>query len=92
MKETIRVLLLMNELDYFKYRKCIIFERFRTDTTYCEHDTKSCLKDSVISKLNIPIVYDDDISHKGSCLNIINGSITKIKVKDGKSTILFELK
>lgn len=40
MKETIRVLLLMNELDYFKYRKYIIFERFRTDTPYCEHDTK----------------------------------------------------
>lgn len=64
MKETIRVLLLMNELDYFKYRKCIIFERFRTDTTCCEYDTKFCLKDSVISKLNIPIIYYEDISHK----------------------------
>lgn len=64
MKETIRVLLLINELDYFKYRKCIMFERFRTDTTYCEHDTKFCLKNNVISKLNIPIIYYEDISHK----------------------------
>lgn len=92
MEETIRTLWKMNELEYFKYAKCIIFGRFGTDTTCCEYDTKSCLKDSVISKLNIPIVYDADISHKRPCLNIINGSITKIKVKDGKSTISFELK
>lgn len=92
MEETIRTLWKMNELDYFKYTKCIIFGRFGTDHTCCDYDTKSCLKDSVISKLNIPIVYDADISHKGPCLNIINGSIANIKVKNGKSSISFELK
>lgn len=92
MEETIRTLWKMNELEYFKYSKCIIFGRFGTDITNCGYNVKSCLKDSVVSKLNIPIVYDADISHKGPCLNIINGSIAHIKVKDGKSTISFELK
>lgn len=91
-EETIRVLWKLNELDYFKYTKGIIFGRFGTDTTYYGYDVKTCLEDSVISKLNIPIIYDADISHKSPCLNIINGSIAKINVKDGKGNITFELK
>ena len=59
---------------------------------YVDPDVKNCLEDSVLSNLNIPIIYDADISHKSPCLTIINGSIATINVKDGKSTINFELK
>lgn len=92
MEETIRTLWKMNELDYFKYTKCVVFGRFGTTTTCCGYDTESCLKDSILSTLNIPIIYDADISHKGPSLTIINGSIAYIKVKKGKSTITFDLK
>ena len=53
---------------------------------------EDCLKDSVLNKLNIPIIYDADISHKGPSLSIINGSIMSLKYKDGKAQIEFELK
>ena len=91
-EETIRTLWKMGELGYFKYSKGIIFGRFGVDTTYYDYDVKSCLQDSVINKLNIPIIYDACISHKAPCMTIINGAIATINVKDGKGTISFELK
>jgi len=87
MEETIRTLWKMNELGYFKYTKCIIFGRFGVNATCYGYDVKSCLQDSVIANLNIPIVYDADISHKGPCLTIINGSIATVKVEQGTGSI-----
>ena len=92
MEETIRTLWRLSELDYFKYTKGIIFGRFGQNITNLDYDVRTCLEDSVISSLNIPIIYDADISHKGPSLTIINGSIATIKVKEGKSTTNFELK
>ena len=92
MEETIRTLWKFNELGYFKYAKAVVFGRFGTDITCYDYDTKKCLEDSVLSKLNIPIIYDADISHKAPCMTIINGAIAKINVKDGKGKISFELK
>ena len=92
MEETIRTLWKMNELDYFKYAKCIIFGRFGVNITTYDYDVKNCLKDSVVNKLGIPIIYDADISHKAPCLTIINGSIATINVKKEKVTISFKLK
>ena len=92
MEETIRVLWKLNELEYFKYTKCIIFGRFGSNITYYDYDVKKCLEDSVINELNIPIIYDADISHKSPCLNIINGAYTNLIVKDGKANVSFELK
>lgn len=91
MEETIRLLWKMYQLEYFKYAKAIIFGRFGKIATCFDYDTESCLKDSVISKLNIPIIYDADISHKAPCMPIINGSIASLNVKEGKGTISFEL-
>lgn len=92
MEETIRTLWKMNELNYFKYAKGVIFGRFGENITTYDYDVKTTLEDSVLGKLNIPIIYDADVSHKGPCLNIINGSIATIEVKDGKGIISFELK
>ncbi len=91
-EETIRVLWKMNELNYFKYAKGIIFGRFGVDTTYYNYSVKSCLEDSILEELNIPIIYDADISHKAPCLTIINGAIADINVKNGKAKIVFEYK
>ena len=91
MEETIRTLWKLNELEYFKYTKGIIFGRFGQNKTYFDYDVKTCLKDSALGKLNIPIIYDADISHKPPCLTIINGSIATINVQNGKGKIKFEL-
>lgn len=91
-EQLIRSMWKLNELGYFKYTKAIIFGRSGNDASYLGYDMENCLKDSVISQLNIPIIYDADISHKNPSLIIINGSIATIKYNNGKGTISFELK
>lgn len=90
MEETIRVLWKMNEFDYFKYTKCVIFGRFGVNTTYYDYDVQTCIKDSILGQFNIPIIYDVDISHKNPSLTIINGALATINVKNGKGTISFD--
>ena len=92
MEETIRTLWKMNELGYFKHAKGVIFGRFGVNNTCYEYDTKTCLEDSVLKELKIPIIYDADISHKAPCLTIINGAIATISVREGKGKISFDLK
>lgn len=91
-EETIRTLWKMNELGYFKYAKGIIFGRFGIEKTCCGYDIKTCLEDSVLGNLNIPVIYDTDISHKSPCMTVINGAIATVNVSEGKGNISFELK
>ena len=91
-EELIRTLWKFNELEYFKYTKGIIFGRNGQEISYNYETMEEAIKDSVLSKLNVPIIYDADISHKGPCMTIINGSIATIHCKDGKGSISFELK
>lgn len=90
-EEVIRVLWKFNELGYFKYTKAVIFGRFGVNNTNVGYNINECLSDSVLNSLNIPIIYDADISHKGPSMNIINGAIAKIEVKNGKGKIKFIL-
>lgn len=90
-EEIIRTLWKLNELGYFKYCKGVIFGRCGNDNSYLEYDMKTCIEDSVLSNLNIPIIYDADISHKGPSMTIINGSIATIKCENGKGEVSFEL-
>ncbi len=92
MEETIRVLWKMNEFDYFKYCKGVIFGRFGIAASGLGYDVKNCLKDSILSDLKIPVIYDADISHKAETIPIINGSIATIECIKNKGTISFELK
>ena len=82
----------MNELEYFKYTKCVICGRFGVDRTYYDYDTKAGRVDSILGDLNIPVIYDADISHRAPTLTIINGSIANVSVSDGKGKISFILK
>lgn len=92
MEDTIRILWKLNELEFFKYTKGIVFGRFGKNSTYYDYDVKSCLEDSAVGKMNIPIIYNADISHKSPCIPIINGTIMTLEVKDGKASITYELK
>lgn len=92
LENVIRHLWKFESLGYFKYAKCIIFGRFGVVSSNTGLTIEEALKDSVISKLNIPILYDANISHKGPSLNIINGAIANITFKDKRGTIKFELK
>ena len=87
-----RTLWKFNELGYFKYTKGIIFGRNGQEVSYNYDTMEDAIKDSVLSKLNVPIIFDADISHKGPSMTIINGAIATINCKDGKGNITFELK
>lgn len=92
MEELIRTFWRLNELGYFKYTKGILFGRSGNNNSFLGYTIEEVLKDSVVSKLGFPIIYDADVSHKGPCLTIINGAIATIESKDGKGKIKFELK
>lgn len=90
-EELIRSLWRLNELGYFKYAKAVVFGRNGAEISSLGYTMETCLKDSVLAQLNIPIIYDADISHKSPCLNIINGAIVDLNVQEGKANIKFEL-
>ena len=92
MEDTIRTLWKMNEFGYFKYCKCVIFGRFGNPVSYAGYDVKTCLKDSILNDLNIPVIYDADISHKSQCLPILNGSIATVECGNKKGKISYIMK
>ncbi len=91
MEEVIRTLWKFNEFHFFDDCKGVIFGRFGLESSCLEYDTKSCLKDSILKELNIPVIYDADISHKAPSIPIINGSIAEVECKDGRGKIKFHL-
>lgn len=90
MEELIRTLWKLNEFEFFKYTNGIVFGRNGVETSSLGYTMEEALKDSVINKLNIPIIYDADFSHKGPCLTVINGAIATIETENGKGKINFE--
>ena len=87
--ETIYYLIFDTNALFQAYEKKSDFTTFSFNATY--ENVIDCLKDSVISKLDIPIIYNADVSHKGPCLNIINGVITEVEVKKNKGKIKFKI-
>ncbi|MCR5146956.1 MAG: LD-carboxypeptidase [Clostridia bacterium] len=92
-EELIRAMWKLNEFGYFENTIAIVFGRNGNDKeSYLGYTFETALKDSIIAKKDIPIIYDADVSHKGPCLTIINGAIATIECKDGKGKVSFELK
>ncbi len=93
LEELIRAMWKLNELGYFKYAEAVIFGRNGSGVRNSEiYTMEECLQDSVLAGLNIPVIYDADLSHKPPCVNMINGAIATLQVADGKAKIKFELK
>ena len=91
-EETIRTLWRFKELGYFKYTTGIIFGRFGyAEPTRNYEGVSDCLKDSVVSSLGVPVVFDADLSHKDPCMLVINGAIAEVEVSGGKGKILQKL-
>lgn len=90
-EELIRALWKLNQLEYFKYATGIIFGRNGIEKSWIGYSMEEALKDSCLNKLNIPIIYDADISHKGPSLPLINGAIAEVIVKNQKATVKLEL-
>lgn len=93
LEELIRLLWKFDELGYFKYTKGIVWGRNGIEMTHTYISMEDTLRDSsILKKLDIPVIFDADISHKGPTMTIINGAIAEITCKDGKGSVKFELK
>lgn len=90
-EELIRTMWKFNEMGYFKNAVGIIFGRNGNNNSLLGYTFEEALIDSIISKLNIPIIYDADISHKGPNLTIINGAIATVCCENGQGNIKFDL-
>lgn len=90
-EDIIRTLWKFNECGYFKFTKAVVFGRNGNDNTLLGYTMEQALKDSVLSELDIPIIYDADISHRGPCFTIINGAIATIISENGTGSIAFKL-
>lgn len=91
-EDMIRAMWTINEYGYFKYSKAILLGRFNNTYSYLNYDLKSAIIDSVLNELNIQVIYDVDISHKGPSMTIINGAIMHLEVKNHQGVISFDLK
>ena len=80
----------MQNMNYFKYCKGIIFGRSATVSSYYDISFKDAINHS-LEELNIPIIINTDLGHVSPRMTIINGAIANIKSKDGKGSIKFKL-
>lgn len=90
-EELIRSLWKLSQLEYFKYATGIIFGRNGIEKSWIGYSMEEMLKDSCLNELDIPIIYDADISHKGPSLPLINGAIAEVEVKNQKGKVKLEL-
>lgn len=89
-EQLIRTLWKFKDNGWFNYTNGIIFGRSATESSYYDISFEDAIRYSLDS-LNIPIIINADIGHVPPRITIINGSIAKIKIDDGKGTIKFKL-
>lgn len=90
-EQVIRTLYRFKDNGYFKNTNGIIFGRSLTVTSIYSFSFESAVK-SVLCDLKIPIILDVDIGHIPPRFTIINGSIAKFSLQNGKGSISYELK
>ena len=86
-----RALFQLKESGWFKYVKGFIIGRNGSSFEPLGYSFNQALIDA-LNDLNVPVIYDADISHKSPSLPILNGSLATISYKDNKGSIKFELK
>ena len=86
-----RALFQLKLAGWFKYTRGFIIGRNGSSFEPLGYTFKQALIDA-LNDYNVPIIYDADISHKGPCIPILNGSIAKVSYKDNKGSIKFILK
>lgn len=91
-EDLIRYLWQMNEIGFFNYTSGVLFGRCGFDVSYEGYSMEEALQDSVLAKMNFPVAFDVDITHRSPSMTIVNGSIVDIIVKEGKGKIIQSIK
>ncbi len=86
-----RALFQLKEAGWFQYAKGFLIGRPFNSITPLNYSFYQAIIDS-ISELNVPILYDVDISHIRPSIPIINGAYANIQFNEHKGNISFILK
>lgn len=85
-----RALFQLKEANWFKHAKGFLIGRCKCHIELLNYTYKQAIIDA-LSELNLPILYDVDISHISPSIPIINGAIATITYQDHQGKIDFEL-
>lgn len=78
-----RMMLQMRSCGYFRKTKAVIFGRVMFSEGSSDEDYISLLTKC----FDVPIIFNADIGHVKPTMTFINGSITRIKCRDGRGTV-----
>lgn len=78
----------MKQMGYFKYVKGFVFGRPLMYNTWIEQPYNEAVM-SILGDLDVPVIFDADIGHKGPQFSMINGAIAKVSSANGKGVIQY---
>lgn len=78
----------MKQRGYFKYTKGFVFGRPLMYNTWIEQPYNEAVM-SILGDLDVPIIFDADIGHKGPQFSMINGAVAKVSSAHGKGVIQY---
>lgn len=90
-EDVIRTLWKFKDNGWFEHANGFVFGRSATNRSRYDISFKEAAI-RVLGDLNLPIIFDADVGHVSPRMTIINGAICKVISKEGKGSIVFELK
>lgn len=78
----------LKQLGYFKYAKGFVFGRPLMYNSWIEQPYEEAVL-SILGDLDVPIIFNADIGHKGPQFSMINGAVAKVVSKGGKGVIKY---
>lgn len=76
----------LKQMGYFKNAKGFVFGRPLMYNTWIDQSYEDAVM-SVLGDLNVPIIFDADIGHKGPQFSMINGAVAKVTSEGGKGVL-----
>ncbi|MCI5745835.1 MAG: LD-carboxypeptidase [Erysipelotrichaceae bacterium] len=86
-----RALFQLKEANWFKYVKGFLISRPASSYKPMDYPFSLAIKEA-LEELNVPILYDVDISHIGPSIPVINGAMSIVTFKEQKGSIEYILK
>jgi muramoyltetrapeptide carboxypeptidase LdcA involved in peptidoglycan recycling len=78
----------MKEQGYFKNVKGFVFGRPLMYNSWIEQDYQTAIM-SILGDLDVPVIFDADVGHKGPQFPMVMGSKATITSKDGKGAVKY---
>lgn len=78
----------MKQMGYFKGAKGFVFGRPLMYNSWSDTDYKEAVM-SILGDLNVPIIFDADLGHKGPQLSFIEGANAVVTSENGKGSLSY---